>query len=179
MATYVQTKRIHQNLSFDIIQRYYLSTSNRSLICFFCFPSGPAPFQTISCPRRKSRLSNLLHQEFNHLVSTSRTMQIMRDHNQLDVWQQSLCNLPDLLFLVFEQFARADLAKVSLSSEIMGYSLTRTCGAMIRDVKTGLTSLIAGRNEHQLVLKMRGSKVYLRSWPRAQDCSLSRRPSKD
>jgi hypothetical protein len=102
----------------------------------------------------------------------------MRNHNQLDVWQKSLCNLPDLFFLVFEQLARADLAKVSLSLETRDDVLTRTRGATMRDVKTGLTSLIAAINEYQLVLKMRGSKVYLRSWPRAQNCSLSRRPSK-
>jgi hypothetical protein len=93
----------------------------------------------------------------------------MGNHNQLDVWQKSLCNLPDLFFLVFEQLARADLTKVRLSFEARDGVLTRTCGAMMRDVKTGLTSLIAEINEYQLVLKMRGSKVYLRSSPRARD----------
>lgn len=83
----------------------------------------------------------------------------MRNHNQLDVWQKSLCNLPDLFFLFLEKFAGADLAEISVFSGKLTGILTRICGATIRELKTGLTSRIPGRIEGQLLLRMSGCEI--------------------
>jgi hypothetical protein len=71
-------------------------------------------FQSYSSPRRNSRFSNLLNQELNYRIPTSCRMQIMRHHNQLDIWQESLCDLPNFLLLIIEQFAGTDLYRNQL-----------------------------------------------------------------
>ncbi len=72
---------------------------------YFFFPLLPVCLLAQSSLRRKLRLSNLLDQELNNCIPTSRCMQIMRNHNQLNIWQNSLRDLSDLFFFLVEPFA--------------------------------------------------------------------------